>query len=76
MGQTQARQNGIGQTCQTCGAWVREGGEYHPYVFCILKKAGHDPWECAREFVRDLGPFIDRDQPPLVAEINAARSEQ
>jgi hypothetical protein len=21
-----------------------DAGEFHPYVFCVLKKAGRDPW--------------------------------
>lgn len=30
--------------CGECGALLRDPGEFHPYVFCVLKKAGRDPW--------------------------------
>lgn len=41
--------------CQACGYTTRLGSnEYHPYAFCVLVKAGLDPWEIARKLVKDL----------------------
>jgi hypothetical protein len=60
--------------CQTCGYRTRSGpGEYHPYEFCILVKAGLSPWEVAKKLAIDLGPFTDRSQSPLASEVMAAR---
>lgn len=60
--------------CQTCGYPTRNGpAEYHPYAFCVLVKAGLDPWETARTLARDLAPFDDLDRPPRVDHVQAAR---
>lgn len=60
-------------TCQTCGYVCRDEGEYHPYVFCVLVRAGQDPWESARELARDLGPFADWVHPPLARQVQRER---
>jgi hypothetical protein len=56
--------------CATCGYVCREAGEFHPYVFCVLVKAGQDPWERTQELrrvLRDVGPRAAH--PPLVRDL-------
>lgn len=38
------------RTCQECGYVCKSRIEYHPYVFCVLVKAGFDPWQVVDEF--------------------------
>lgn len=61
--------------CAECGMVTRHPAEYHPYVFCVLFKAGQDPWERAKELTTDLGPFTARRRPPLVSEVQDRRGE-
>jgi hypothetical protein len=61
-------------SCQTCGYRTASGpAEFHPYSFCVLVKAGLDPWATVAGLAEDLGPFCKRDRPPTVAEVQAAR---
>lgn len=30
--------------CPMCGMATHDESEFHPHVFCVLKKAGRDPW--------------------------------
>lgn len=62
-----------GGKCAECGYPMSHVGEYHPYVFCVLVKAGQNPWERAKELAIDLGPFTKRRRPPLVREVQEAR---
>lgn len=39
------------RTCTECGYVGDVFAEYHPYAFCVLVKAGLDPWEVIREAV-------------------------
>jgi hypothetical protein len=56
------------QTCTECGMVLKDAGEFHPYTFCVLKKAGLDPW---REMVRAHPELPSRV--PLVGYSSAAR---
>jgi hypothetical protein len=54
--------------CIECGMALNDAGEFHPYAFCMLKKAGLDPW---REMVRvhpELPP-----RAPLISDSSPAR---
>lgn len=42
------------RTCQTCGMVCADGGEYHPYEFCLIYRAGRNPWDVVERFARDL----------------------
>jgi hypothetical protein len=57
------------RTCQECGMLLDQAGEFHPYTFCVLKKAGRDPWQ-------DIGYVVDfllgvrlPAKPPLVRDL-------
>lgn len=58
--------------CSQCGMGLHDSAEYHPYVFCILKDAGQDPWEVVKQINRDLGLVPDDalpKRPPLVRHL-------
>ncbi len=57
------------RTCQTCGMLLDDAGEYHPYAFCILKKAGQDPWQSVRLIAGQLGLGDPGERPPLVSRL-------
>jgi hypothetical protein len=60
------------RTCQTCGMLLDDAGEYHPYIFCVLKKAGHDPWQDVRLIAAQLGLKPDLpERPPLIRELHS-----
>jgi hypothetical protein len=60
------------RTCQTCGMLLDDAGEYHPYVFCVLKKAGQDPWGSVRLITAQLQLKPDLPaKPPLVRELHS-----
>lgn len=42
------------RTCQECGMLLEDAGEYHPFAFCVWKKAGLNPWEAAATVVHAL----------------------
>jgi hypothetical protein len=33
---------------------LNDAGEYHPYPFCVWKKAGLDPWAALKTVCADL----------------------
>lgn len=56
--------------CAGCGYVTRDLGEFHPHVFCVLVKAGQDPWERTqelRQLLRDVG--VRAAHPPLVRDL-------
>ena len=55
--------------CQQCGMLLDDPGEFHPYVFCVLKKAGRDPWQETRLLVRNLGLGELPQRPPLIRDL-------
>jgi hypothetical protein len=42
-------------TCSECGMLLDDAGEFHPYAFCLWKKAGHDPWDTLNWILTQLG---------------------
>ena len=57
------------RTCQECGMLLDDAGEYHPYPFCILKKAGLDPWQTVRVIAGQLQIGDPGAKPPLVRRL-------
>jgi hypothetical protein len=60
------------RTCQECGMLLDQAGEFHPYVFCVLKKAGRDPWEdivWVNERLALVKPGEMPIRPPLVRDL-------
>lgn len=49
-----------------------DAGEFHPYVFCVLFKAGRDPWEDIRFVADRLGLGELPKRPPLVRHLPAS----
>lgn len=41
--------------CVTCGMVTNDPGEYHPYTFCQLYKAGIHPWQFLANVLWDRG---------------------
>ena len=59
--------------CAECHAHLRHAGEYHPYSFCVLVKAGLDPWQEIRVIAGQLQLGDPGEKPPLiVAALGAA----
>ena len=59
--------------CAECHAMLDEAGEYHPYAFCVLRKAGLNPLDVVTEAMRALAPSgnrwrLVRDLPSAIAE--------
>lgn len=57
------------RTCQDCGMLLDHPAEFHPYVFCVLKKAGRDPWE---DFANVHELFTGNSlpgKPPLIRDL-------
>lgn len=52
--------------CAECKANLKDAGEYHPYAFCVLYKAGLDPWQEVRGIAGQLGLGDPGAKPPLV----------
>jgi hypothetical protein len=46
-------------------------GEYHPHAFCVMKRAGLDPWKEVRRMMLQLshGEFDPGERPPRVVEV-------
>lgn len=46
----------VNKHCQECGMLLDDPGEYHPYEFCVLKKArpSRNPWDVVERFAQDL----------------------
>ena len=57
--------------CAECGAALRRAGEFHPYSFCVLKKAGLDPWHEVRVIAGQLQLGDPGARPPLITRIMA-----
>lgn len=59
------------RTCMECGMVLDQAGEFHPHLFCIIKKAGGDPWRDFMWAAERLGLDTDRygDRPPLVRDL-------
>lgn len=55
-------------TCTECGMVLNHEGEFHPYIFCVLKKAGRDPWADLVWLNAKLGIELPA-QPPLVRDL-------
>lgn len=60
-------------TCTTCGTHVR-AGEFHPYVFCVLREARVDPWLAILEVNEMLGLDVTHwpADPPLIKDLEKA----
>jgi hypothetical protein len=41
-----------------------DAAEYHPYAFCVLKKAGLDPWQEVRLIAAQLQIGDPGEKPP------------
>lgn len=54
------------RTCGDCGMLLEDAGEYHPYAFCVLKKAGLNPWPYVREMTISLTGTDPGEKPPLL----------
>lgn len=50
--------------CRECKMPLKEAGEYHPYAFCVLYKAGLDPLAEVRRIARDLALAPDGENQP------------
>jgi hypothetical protein len=57
------------EPCGQCHAMV-EVGAFHPYSFCVLVKAGLDPWQEVRKIAGQLRLGDPGEQPPKVWEIH------
>jgi hypothetical protein len=59
------------QTCQTCGMLLDDPGEFHPFAFCIWKRAGQPPWETLVAINSRLGIDVTHwpTKPPLVRDL-------
>jgi hypothetical protein len=59
--------------CQSCGYRTTDVGEFHPFAFCALVRAGLDPWETLRRVNERLGMDVSAwpPQPPLVRHLPA-----
>lgn len=60
------------RTCAQCGMVCDQEGEFHPYLFCLLKKEGRDPWAEVLHLNEQLG-LVKPDEmprrPPLVRDL-------
>ena len=51
--------------CAECGMNLPDGpGEYHPYAFCVMWKAGLKPWQEIRVICGQLGLPDPGETPP------------
>ncbi len=62
------------RTCQTCGMLLDDAGEFHPYSFCLLKKAGRDPWREIRTIALALHLGDPGEKPPLIRNLRGNRA--
>jgi hypothetical protein len=64
--------------CAQCGMLCDHAGEFHPYMFCVLKRAGLDPWSHFSGAMHALTGAYLPERPPLVRDlpIAAPRGEQ
>lgn len=62
------------RTCQTCGMLLDDAGEFHPHIFCILKKAGRDPWDDVLWITTQLGVGAKLPKrPPLIRNLHSGQ---
>lgn len=54
--------------CTECGAAVPDG-QYHPYAFCVLVKAGLDPWQEIRIIAGQVGMNDPGAHPPQITRL-------
>jgi hypothetical protein len=59
--------------CTTCGMLLDDPCEFHPYAFCVLKKAGLDPWTTFGWVNAQLGDTAWPERPPLVRDLGRER---
>ena len=59
----------MNDTCAECGATISPG-EYHPYAFCVLHKAGLDPWQEIRLIAAQLQLGALGKHPPHLIQIH------
>jgi hypothetical protein len=57
------------RTCQECGMLLDHPGEFHPFLFCMLKKLGKDPWLEFSWAVERLTGEAQPAKPPLVRDL-------
>jgi hypothetical protein len=58
--------------CQACGMLCDDAGEFHPYAFCVWKRAGLDPWQQLKWIEDRLGRPPLGKKPPLIRNMRAA----
>lgn len=63
------------RTCQACGALLDDAAEFHPYVFCVLKRVGRDPWADFRFVAQELGLGPVPEKPPQVRHLPIGRRQ-
>lgn len=61
------------RTCASCGMVCDRPGEFHPHMFCVLKRAGRDPWEDFRAAARFYFGEELPERPPLVRDLPTRR---
>lgn len=61
--------------CSECGMATRDQGEFHPHVFCVLFKAGRDPWQDIRWVAERLGLGALPKRPPLIRDLPETTTE-
>lgn len=61
------------RTCQGCGMLLDHPAEFHPFMFCILKRAGYEPWEYFAHTYKQLTDESLPERPPLVRDLPLAR---
>ena len=61
------------RTCQECGMLLDDAAEFHPYMFCVLKQAGRDPWADVLWLNERLGVDVTHwpKRPPLIRNLRA-----
>ena len=55
--------------CSECNMTLWDAGEYHPYAFCVLRKAGLDPWQQIRVIAGQLGLDDPGEKPPITSRL-------
>ncbi len=53
-----------------------QADEFHPYMFCVLKKAGRDPWEDFAWAVKQLTGQPLPTRPPAVRDLPLKRGSR
>lgn len=67
-----ARSFGEGSTCGDCGMDLQDAGEFHPHLFCVLVRAGLNPWAevlLLNEQFSLVRPEQMPAEPPLVRDL-------